>query len=88
MHLALTVFARKTDDVLHSLRADGLTAACHGEQCADGARRHAHVFRLTGDLELLSAADDGDLELMLEQLDVFVERAEHCHQQLGLFNRD
>ena len=88
MNLALAVFARKTDDVLHGLRADSLAAACHGEQCADGARGYAHVFRLAGDLELLSAADDGDLELMLEQLDVFVERAEHCHQQLGLFNRD
>ena len=68
-----------------------MKADSHGTSCerrAYGKALRDEVPRSSHASWNVETGRERPLELMLEQLDVFVERAEHCHQQLGLFNRD
>ena len=76
------------DDVADVLLGDGLLPPSQAQQALDRLDGVKDVLRLPGDLELVVPAHHRDVQLVLNELDVFVKRAEDVDDILNALDAD
>ncbi len=85
--LILPPVAHQAEHILYRLCADALAALCQLHQRLNGLHRKLHVARIrTRHLELGLPAEDGHIQLLLQYLHIFIERAENTHNQVDRFD--
>ena len=86
LDLLLPALAHEAEDVAHVLLADLLALGRQRQQPGDGFFGVEHVFRLTGDVDLLVAVGHAHVVFGLDHPQVLVKRPEHADDVLHSVN--